>query len=118
MDLESVFQTHAVWIEEFCTAIFKQDALDATTYEKDNYCALGQWLHSEGKTKYGKLNAYTDLISSHAEFHKAAGRVAQAIHEKNFGQAENLLSEAGEYAVASNAVRLAISKFKEEAQLF
>ncbi len=117
MDLESAFQTHAVWIEEFCTAIFKQDAPDAATYEKDNYCALGQWLYGEGKTQYGKLSAYPDLALSHAEFHKVAGRVAQAIYDKKFEQAENLLSEGGEYATASNAVRLAILKFKDEAHM-
>lgn len=117
MDLESAFQKHGGWVEEFCTAIFNQDAVDAATYEKDNHCELGKWLYGEGKTQYGKLNAYTSLISSHAAFHKVAGDVARAINAKNFEQAESLLGKEGGYAKASHAVRIAILKLKEEAQL-
>lgn len=117
MDLESAFQKHGGWVEEFCAAIFNQDAVDAATYEKDNYCELGKWLYGEGKMQYGKLSAYANLISSHAAFHKVAGEVAQAINAKNFGRAERLLDKEGAYAMASHDVRLAILKLKEEAHL-
>ncbi len=117
MDLESAFQKHGGWVEEFCAAIFNQDAVDAATYEKDNCCELGKWLHGEGQAQYGKLNAYANLISSHAAFHKVAGEVAQAINAKNYAQAECLLGKEGGYAMASRAVRIAIQKLKEEAHL-
>lgn len=117
MDLESAFQKHGGWVEEFCAAIFNQDTVDAATYGKDNNCELGKWLYGEGKTRYGKLNAYSILISSHAAFHKVAGEVAQAINAKNYELAELLLDKEGSYAMASHAVRIAILKLKEEAQL-
>ena len=114
MDLDSAFQKHGGWIEEFCTAIFNQDTLDVAVYENDNLCELGKWLYGDGKAKYGKLNAYSDLISSHATFHKLAGKVVQAINAKDFKHAELLLGSDGEYAAASRLVHSAIQKIKLE----
>ena len=114
MDLESAFQKHGGWIEEFCTAIFNQDTLDVSLYQNDIHCELGQWLYGDGKAKYGKLNAYSDLISSHAAFHKLAGKVVQAINEKDYKHAENLLAKDGDYATASRLVHSAILKLKAE----
>jgi len=117
MDLDTAFKKHGGWIEQFCTAIFNQDTLDIEIYENDNHCELGNWLHGEGKTKYGKLNAYSRLVSSHAAFHKVAGKVVLAINAKEFKQAEHLLSENGEFAIASDMVRSAILKIKQENNL-
>jgi hypothetical protein len=117
LDLESAFEKHGGWIEEFCTAIFNQDTLDAATYEKDKNCELGKWLYGEANALYSGLNAYTNLITSHAEFHKVAGRVVQAINSKDYKQAEYLLGNDGNYAVASHSVYIAILKLKKETHL-
>ena len=117
MDLDSAFQKHGGWIEEFCTAIFNQNTVNVATYEKDNLCELGKWLYGDGMAQYGKLTAYTDLISSHAAFHKMAGRIAQAINAKDYTAAESLLGKDGEYAAASQSVHLTILKLKEEHHL-
>lgn len=114
MDLDSAFEKHAGWIEEFCTAIFNEDTLDAAIYEKDINCELGKWLYGEGKAKYGKLNAYADLCSSHVAFHKMVGRVVKAINAKDYKLAEGLLGKEGEYATASHWVHSAIVKLKHE----
>jgi methyl-accepting chemotaxis protein len=66
------------------------------------------------QTQYGKLNTYSELVSRHAAFHKVAEKVAQAINKKDYILAEYLLSEDGEYAAASHAVYIAISKLKSE----
>jgi len=114
MDLESAFQKHAGWIEEFCTAIFNKDTVDISAYAQDDCCELGKWLYGDGKAKYGELRAYADLISSHAAFHKVAGSVAQAINQKDYAKAEASFGKDGEYAAASHAVRMAITKLREE----
>jgi methyl-accepting chemotaxis protein len=115
--LDSAFQKHGGWIEEFCTAIFNQDSLDAAAYEKDNHCELGKWLYGEGKAQYGKFNTYSLLVSKHAAFHEVAGRIVQAINAKEYKSAEDLLCSEGEYASASRAVHSAIMKLKEESHL-
>ncbi len=113
MDLDSAFKLHGGWIEEFCAAIINRDTLDIAVYEKDNQCELGKWLYGEGKSKYGRLDSYSMLISSHAEFHKVAGKVAQAINGKDFKLAEELLGEDSEFAATSHKVHYAIQKLKE-----
>ena len=117
MNLESAFEKHGGWIEKFCAAIFNQDTLDIATYEKDNNCELGEWLYGEAKAQYGGLNAYANLILSHAEFHKVAGKVVRAINAKDYKLAEDLLSKDGAYAEASHSVRIAILKLREETHL-
>jgi methyl-accepting chemotaxis protein len=114
MDLESAFQEHGRWVEEFCAAIFDRDSLNVETYGKENCCELGKWLYGEGNTQYGKFNAYSELVSKHAAFHKVAEKVAQAINAKDYILAEYLLSEEGGYAAASHDVHIAISKLKSE----
>jgi methyl-accepting chemotaxis protein len=114
MDLELAFQKHGRWIEEFCTAIFDRDSLNAETYGKDNCCELGKWLYGEGQTQYGKYNAFSELVSRHAAFHKVAEKVALAINAKDYILAEYLLGEVGEYAAASHEVHKAIAKLKLE----
>ncbi len=116
MDLDTAFQKHGEWIEVFCNAIFNQNSLDALAYEKDNHCELGMWLYGEGKKQYGKLNSYSCLVSKHASFHEAAGKIVQAINAGEYIKAEVLLGEEGDYAAASRAVHLAIKKLKEESQ--
>lgn len=117
MDLDSAFEKHGVWIEQFCTAIFDRNSLNAGTYDKDDNCELGKWLYGEGKKQYGKLNTYNNLISNHAEFHKVAMKVAQSINAKDYKSAEELLGENGEYVLASQAVHQAIIKLKDESHL-
>jgi hypothetical protein len=114
MDLESAFQKHAGWIEEFCAAIFNKDTVDVGAYAQDDCCELGKWLYGDGKAKYGEMKAYADLVSAHAAFHQEAGKVAQTINEKNYAKAEELFGADGEYAAASHAVRAAIKKLREE----
>ncbi len=117
MDLDSAFQKHGVWIEEFCTAIFNQNSLDVLSYKTDNHCELGIWLYGEGKKLYGNLNAYANLVSKHAIFHEVAGKIVQTINAKEYANAENLLSEEGDYAIASSAVHTAIKQLKEESHI-
>jgi methyl-accepting chemotaxis protein len=100
MDLESAFQKHGRWVEDFCTAIFDRDSLNVDTYGKDNCCELGKWLYDEGQTLYGKYDAYSNLVSKHAAFHKLAEKVAQSINDNDYILAEYLLSEEGGYAAA------------------
>jgi methyl-accepting chemotaxis protein len=114
MDLESAFQKHGRWVEDFCTAIFDQNSLDVETYGKDNCCELGKWLYGEGQTQYAKYDAYSELLSKHSAFHKVAEKVAQTINAKDYILAEYLLSEEGEYAAASHDVYIAIAKLKTE----
>lgn len=114
MDLEQAVQKHAEWKVKFRAAIAAREAMDAATIAKDNCCELGRWLHGEGHTRWSTLPAYRACVGKHAEFHQAAGRVAQAINAKRYGEAEAMLGAETPYAVISRDVVTAIQRLKKE----
>lgn len=117
MDLENAVQVHAQWKVKLRTAITKQEGLDAKVIGVDNACELGKWLHGDAKGKYGKLASYTECVSAHAAFHKAAGQVAQVITDKKYDEAIKMLENGTSFAKASTAVGVALGKLKKEAKL-
>ena len=117
MDLDSAVQVHAEWKVKLRTAITKQETMDAKTIGVDNLCTLGKWLHGDGKAKYGKLPAFSECVSAHAAFHKAAGQVAQVISAKKYDEATKMLDNGTEFSKASTAVGVALGKLKKEAKL-
>ncbi|HEX5636959.1 MAG TPA: CZB domain-containing protein [Gammaproteobacteria bacterium] len=115
MDLGHAIESHINWRTKFRKAITNHEAMDVATISRDNCCELGQWLHGDGKVKYGKLKSYEDCVRKHAAFHVEAGKVAKAINDKKFKEAEAMLNAGTSYTSTSNAVCVAISVIKEEA---
>lgn len=75
---------------------------------QDNQCPLGKWIYGEGK-KYEKIfhTKYDRLRLSHAEFHKEAGSIVEAINCGDRSSAESKLSPGGKYIeISSRTVRL------------
>lgn len=114
MDLNQASQAHADWKVKLRMAIAKKETLDAATIRVDNACALGKWLHGEGKTTHGKLKPFGDCVAKHAAFHKAAASVADAINRGDYAAAEKMLDGGTPYAQASSAVGAAILALKKE----
>jgi methyl-accepting chemotaxis protein len=117
MDLKQAIEKHADWKLKFRSAISKNETMDAGNISMDNCCELGKWLHGEAKTKFGALKSHSACVSKHAAFHVEAGRVAQTINAKKFSEAGAMLNAGTPYAVASNAVGVAVLQLKKEAQL-
>jgi hypothetical protein len=117
MDLNEAIKVHSEWKMKLRGAISAQTILDAANISKDNCCALGKWLHGESRAKFGTLPSHADCIRTHAAFHKEAGKVASAINSRKYVEAEQMLASGSAYAVASNAVVIAIGKLKHDAKL-
>ena len=114
MDLNAASQAHSEWKIKLRMAITKREQLDAVTIGKDNCCALGKWLHGEGKPQIGKYKSYVDCVTRHATFHREAGAVAQAINKGDYAKADAMLEGGTAYAAASSAVLAAIGALKKE----
>ncbi|MBI1890766.1 MAG: CZB domain-containing protein [Burkholderiales bacterium] len=114
MNLDDAIEKHAAWKVKFRAAINKKETLDAATIKKDHCCDLGKWLHGEGKSQVGSRASFITLLGKHAEFHRAAGKVADTINAKQYDAAENMLGAGTEYSQASAAVAAAISLLKKE----
>ena len=116
MDLSDVLAKHAEWKLKFRRAIAGKETMDAETISQDNYCGFGKWLHSEAKSKFGNLSGYSECIMRHATFHVEAGKVAKAVNDKKYEEAEAMLGFDTPHTKASNAFGVAIMHLREEAE--
>ncbi len=114
MNLDEAITKHAEWKVKFRSAMAKKERLDASAIGMDTRCDLGKWLAGEGRRLYGAKTNFAQLVALHAEFHKAAGKVAALINAEKYEQAETMLGGSAEYALASSNVVTAITRLKKE----
>ncbi len=114
MNLDEAINKHAEWKVKFRVAMTKKEQLDAAAIRADNRCDLGKWLHGEGQHTHGSNGNFANLVSMHADFHRAAGKVAEQINGGSFERAEAMLGNSTEYALASANVAAAITRLKKD----
>lgn len=117
MNLEEAVQRHAEWKVKFRSAISKKEQMDAATIGKDNCCPVGQWLHGEGKTRWGSKPEFQKALDKHKAFHVQAGQVAGLINAGKYSEAEVSLGSGTSYARASSEVGVALIALKKAAGL-
>jgi methyl-accepting chemotaxis protein len=117
MDLNLAIQKHAQWKFKFAAAVRSNEPLDVATISKDNCCEFGIWLYGDAKNQFQKLPAYVNCLSSHAEFHTAAGKVAAAINAKKTAEAEAMMAAGSPFSETSKKVSVAIIELKNAAKM-
>jgi hypothetical protein len=110
--LEQALMLHQTWKERLLTAVQAREPLEVDRLQRDNCCALGEWIYSIGHDKYGTSPEFIDLLKRHQEFHEVAGIVAAAINGGEFDRAQKMLGERTQFAYASIDVSVAIIKLK------
>ena len=115
MHLGNAIAAHEEWKTTFRSAIEQQAIVDAATVSVDNCCVLGEWLHGEGNALFGSLASHTHCVATHKVFHREAGRIAAAINDRNFVEAERMLAARAAFSNASNALAAAILRLKNDA---
>lgn len=71
---------HRSWrkrLHDYLDGISKE-TLDPSKISLDHQCELGEWLHSDGKTHFGKEPMFVKLLDEHAKFHAHAAQVVEA----------------------------------------
>jgi hypothetical protein len=115
MNFDEAIHKHAEWKLKFRSAISRQEQLDTATIAKDNCCVLGNWLHGDGKLKFGTKPEFKAVLDLHKTFHVEAGKVSQLINSKKYAEAEQALGAGTRYGDASNAVGSALIVLKKAA---
>ncbi|MFH7811998.1 MULTISPECIES: methyl-accepting chemotaxis protein [Acetobacter] len=113
IDLSSALIAHAEWKAKLRTAIMRRQKLDAQTIAKDNCCMLGKWLYGPARQDYKNMPEFEFCRQKHAEFHRAAGEVAEVINDGYYDEATAMLKAHTPYAEASRSTGAAIMKLKE-----
>jgi methyl-accepting chemotaxis protein len=122
MDLDIAIQKHAQWKFKFNSHLQSVksgqtvEALDVATIAKDNCCDFGKWLHGEAKARFAEKPAWSKCVTAHAEFHREAGKIAQALNAKKAEEAERMMAPHTAFAEASRAVGVAIIEMKNHSK--
>lgn len=108
-DGNTAIDAHLKWKERLQNRITgaSSEPLDIQTAYRDDLCALGVWLHGEGKSHYGALPGFEMVRQTHARFHRCAGDVLAVADKGRPDEALQMLEE-GEYARASDEVTAAL----------
>ena len=115
MNLDSAFQTHALWKIKLRAAISKREQMDLITLSRDDCCELGIWLHGEGKIHFGQHAAHLDCIHKHLDFHSEVTKVGKAVNAQQFSAADAMLNAGTPYAKASSALSVSIMQLRKAA---
>lgn len=108
MDLDEAVKAHSNWKMKLSTYLKSVDgSLRSAEVRADNRCALGQWLHGEGRS-HAASPEYRALLEKHAHFHQAAARVVDMANAGKAVQGETALRSDSEFGHASRDVVAAI----------
>ena len=99
---------HMQWKARLRNAALAGEALDAEKVGCDDACPLGQWLHGEGRARWGRRPRFTELVERHAAFHRAAAAVARVSNAGRREEALAMLEGGTPFAQATQATVMAI----------
>lgn len=105
-DLKAFTSAHLKWKTRLRDAIRSGETFDLDTVRRDDCCALGKWLHGPGGKRWGHQPAFTQLLSTHANFHQEACRVAEAANRRDEPQVARLLDIGTAFSQATQATVL------------
>ena len=78
MNFDDAIRSHWSWKTRLARYLDKPDrSIDPASLEADDLCALGQWIHGEGRISHWSEKLFHQLKSEHARFHKEAAALAR-----------------------------------------
>jgi hypothetical protein len=113
LTLERAFEAHQQWKARLKQSVISGESLDVPTIRRDDCCALGQWLHGEGYTRYGTRPEFSKLLYKHSGFHLVASVVAGIINAGQHEEAMEMLQDFSHFSTASAEVGIAIMALKK-----
>jgi methyl-accepting chemotaxis protein len=113
-DFDKAVEAHRAWKVTLRKAMADRSQLDTAKLKRDDACPLGQWLHGDGTGACRHRPSFVALVDQHAEFHRAAGEVADSINTGDYARAETLLGSGSRFGEASNQTVAAILQLRRE----
>ncbi|HKB60439.1 MAG TPA: CZB domain-containing protein [Gallionellaceae bacterium] len=94
LDFQAAVSAHQKWKTRLqaCIDGTNEEKLDAEVIGRDDQCVLGKWIYGEGMATFGEGAAFKDLQSAHAEFHRVAAMVLNAVYDGRKEEAGQLLA--------------------------
>jgi methyl-accepting chemotaxis protein len=83
IDFTEICHKHTQWRVRLNKFLSGQEDLTLEQAGTHRDCALGQWIHSEGRTKFGDLREMLDLAKIHRDMHDAVIATIRAKQDGN-----------------------------------
>lgn len=113
-NVQAFTQAHLKWKTRLRNAIRDGEKFDIETVRRDDCCALGKWIHSAGKGRWGHQPGFTELMRSHAQFHKQASHIAEAANRGDQSQVARMIAAGTDFAQATQATVMALRNMDTE----
>ena len=109
LNMKDAIDAHVAWKTRLAAQLSGagSEALEVGVVASDDRCALGKWIHSDGKKMFGHLPEFAELRCQHAQFHLNAGNVLLAAHNDGYEAADKML-HGSEFRHASDMVQLGL----------
>lgn len=111
LDFVAAIEAHRKWkarLAEYADGTSKE-TLDHSVICRDDQCALGKWIYSEGQTFTGHLPLFHQIKAKHAQFHISASQIVEMIQLNRKEEALNNLLD-GEFSKNSREVQTLLSQ--------
>jgi hypothetical protein len=114
MDFDEAIAAHTRWKIRLFQGIRGHEELpEAAEIARVDLCDMGKWLAAE-QARYASSVSHREVLTAHAEFHQRAADVARTLKGGDVAGAEAMLAPGRPYALASDAVIMAIATFRAE----
>ena len=87
-----------------------QVGLDPEVIRRDNYSALGRWLHGVGREMLGHHPEYPMLLARHRYFHEQAAEIVELAQQGEWERVVAILN--GGYRFASNQIVILLKSIR------
>ncbi len=107
MDFDAAIQAHANWATKLVAYSngLSHERIDPGNAARDDQCALGQWLHGDGKQVMAGRYEYLELLRAHADFHRQAGSLLRLADSGEGARVRALLDDTqSPFRLCSNKV--------------
>lgn len=117
MKLEDAIAAHAEWklrLRKYVDGT-SAEQLVAATICRDDQCALGKWMHGDGR-RLASVAEFVEARAAHADFHRHAGDVVRAVDAGDRPRATGLLAPSGAFEKASLSVASCLVRLRRALQ--
>ena len=113
LDVDAAINAHVRWKARLMDYLEGRlpVGLDPDVIRRDDYSALGRWLHGVGADLLGPHPAYPLLMARHRYFHEQAAEMVQWAQQGEWDHVVAILN--GRYRFASNQIVLLLKSIRQ-----
>ncbi|MCX7192824.1 MAG: CZB domain-containing protein, partial [Proteobacteria bacterium] len=90
LNFKTALEAHIKWKQRLKGVIDGSgtEVLDPRVVARDDQCALGKWIYTEGQAQFGNQPGFVAVVTAHTHFHKCAGNTLELALDGKFKEAE------------------------------